>query len=63
MGFLYQFFPSIVDVIFQTISYMAERIVGQGSFGVVFQVIIYCNVVPWKQLGNSIQRINIGLTY
>jgi hypothetical protein len=22
----------------QTISYMAERIVGQGSFGVVFQV-------------------------
>lgn len=24
---------------FQTISYMAERIVGQGSFGIVFQVV------------------------
>lgn len=24
---------------FQTISYMAERVVGQGSFGIVFQVV------------------------
>lgn len=25
--------------VFQTISYMAERVVGTGSFGIVFQVI------------------------
>jgi hypothetical protein len=28
----------IYFLIFQTISYMAERVVGHGSFGVVFQV-------------------------
>lgn len=26
---------------FQTISYMAERVVGTGSFGVVFQVYMF----------------------
>ena len=27
-----------VRIVLQTISYMAERVVGQGSFGIVFQV-------------------------
>jgi hypothetical protein len=30
----------------QTVSYMAERIVGQGSFGIVFQV--SCNNLWWR---------------
>lgn len=30
---------SLQYLVHQTISYMAERIVGQGSFGVVFQVL------------------------
>lgn len=36
----------------QTISYMAERIVGQGSFGVVFQVlcIVQCSVKGKKKI-------------
>lgn len=29
-------------MVFQTVSYMAERVVGTGSFGVVFQV---CRII------------------
>lgn len=36
--FVHQFLLFLCGGIFQTISYMAERVVGQGSFGVVFQV-------------------------
>lgn len=32
-------FIVFLSLVYQTISYMAERIVGQGSFGVVFQVL------------------------
>jgi hypothetical protein len=37
----------IYFLIFQTISYMAERVVGHGSFGVVFQVTICNQPVDW----------------
>lgn len=36
--FVHQFHLLLSGGFFQTISYMAERVVGQGSFGVVFQV-------------------------
>ena len=36
---------------FQTISYMAERVVGQGSFGIVFQVMFWLQLLNHKCKG------------
>lgn len=43
---LLSLFIDLYPLVYQTISYMAERIVGQGSFGVVFQVLF---VVAMKE--------------
>lgn len=37
-------------IVLQTISYMAERVVGQGSFGIVFQVMFQYKSLCFNQL-------------